>query len=66
MTTSKAIKVLEGRVEYLAEKTPTPFVLAELAALDVALNAMAEKLLAERTARSARYAMYQHLSGASC
>ena len=45
MTTSKAIKVLEGRVEYLEEKTPTPFVLAELAALDVALDAMAEKLL---------------------
>lgn len=66
MTTSKAIKVLEDRVEYLETKNSTSFVASELSALNVALDVLTEKLLADRVARSARYAMRQHLPGASC
>jgi len=66
MTTSKAIKVLEDRVEYLETKNSTSFVASELSALNVALDALTEKLLADRVARSARWTNVQHLPVLSC
>ena len=62
MSTSKAIAALERRHEYLIKRMQSEgqingFIMEECSALEAALDALASKLLADRTARAARYAM---------
>lgn len=74
MTTSKAIKILESRHGYIMHKIEAggyqdgrvSFMLGEAVAVEVAVAALADKLLEERSLRAARHATMQHLDGASC
>ena len=69
MTTTKAMHVLEERHAYLIKKfeeTRSSYVIAEAVAVEQALEALAEKLLRDRVARTARHAMLQQLPVLSC
>ena len=69
MSTAKAMATLEERHRYLIQKfeeTRSSYVIAEAVAVEHALDALAEKLLRDRQARSARHAMMQHVGLSSC
>jgi len=73
MSPSHAIKILEQRHEYLLGRVQIEesaakrnYTLAEAAALEIGIEAIAEDILEYRELRAARYAVQQHLSEASC
>lgn len=66
MTTSKAITELEKRHAWVLDKleqTGNSYLSAEASALEHAIDALADRLLRERTARAARKAVLEMLSG---
>ena len=73
MTTSKAIKILENRHGYILHKIRTggyqeervSFMIGELAAMERAVEVLAEKLVEERSMRAARHATLEMLCGRS-
>ena len=66
MTTSKAITELEKRHAWVIdklEKTGSHYLSAEASALEHAIDALADRLLRERSARTARRAVLEMLNG---
>lgn len=74
MTTSKAIKIMENRHSFILHKLRTGgyedgrvnFMIGEAAAVEIAVAALAEKLLHERALKAARHATWAYLDRSSC
>jgi len=73
MSPSHAIKIMEERHQYLMERvkveekdTKRHFLIAEAAALEIGIEAIAEDIAEYRELRAARYAVLELIGRSSC